>query len=217
MMVFSETFIALIMAWIAVFTYFIAAASQALTNHKLKSTEGLSDSFILFYLNTYILMMYYIFCLDLPMPYRIMEPLTGLMIVTMVFQRLWYNPRERSKHMYPYLMISSGIALFFAILSRTNPEALGHISGWGSCFFDTVTLIPQIIKMHRTKSVEGFSFLFATAIAIANSVEVAASIYNNTIPFQTVVMGLKGVIIYAICVIQFFIYSRKKTPTHHKK
>lgn len=208
-MVFSDTFIALIMAWIAVFTYFVAAFSQALTNHKLKSTEGLSDSFILFYLNSYILLMYYIFCLDLPQPYRIMEPITGLVIIIIVFQRLWYNPWERSKHLLPYLTLSSAIAFFFAVMTRINPELLGHATGWASCFFDTVTLIPQIIKMHRTKSVEGFSFLFATAIALANGIEVVASIYNHNIPFQTVVMGLKGVIIYVICVIQFFIYSQK--------
>lgn len=214
-MVFSQTFIALILAWIAVFTYFVAAASQALTNHKLKSTEGLSDSFIIFYLNTYILLMYYIFLLDLPMPYRIMEPLTGLIIIIIVFQRFWYNPWERSKHLIPYLTISSGIAFFFAILVRTHPGLIGHGTGWASCFFDTVTLIPQIIKMHRTKSVEGFSFLFATAIALANGIEVIASIYNpESIPFQTVVMGAKGIIIYVICVIQFFIYSQKGK---HKK
>jgi hypothetical protein len=64
--------------------------------------------------------------------------------------------------------------------------------------------------MYRTKSVEGFSFLFATTIALANGIEVIASIYNpESIPFQTVVMGAKGVIIYVICVIQFFIYSQK--------
>jgi uncharacterized protein with PQ loop repeat len=197
--------IAQTLTWISVGTYFAAAVSQTWTNFRLKSIEGLSDLFIMLYLNTYIFYICYIFCLDLPGPYKILEPFSFCLVITIVAQRLWYGEPHLNRKMSKILGVNGFLAGLFYFFAMLEPLMMGQVAGWFTFFCDTMCQLPQAAKMHKTKSVKGFSFFYATFIAIANTSELAGAILLK-LPIQTVLMGIKAIAIYAFFIYQFLKY-----------
>lgn len=210
---FEAQFLASLLTWGAVGTYFIAIVSQLWTNYRFKSTDGLSDFFIISYLLTYIFSVYYYFCLDLSLPYKILEPVSFGLVLVMIYQRLYYSSALHRKTLYTPLALCTIIGAFFLVWSQVDIVAAGHCAGWLAFIFDTVTPIPQIYQISRTKSVEGLSFIFTSCIALANTAEFFASIVSE-LPPQTVFMGIKSIIFYIIFVFQFMLYKNNTYTLH---
>jgi hypothetical protein len=208
--VFSVEAIAQTLTWISVGTYFAAALSQAWTNFRLRSIQGLSDLFIFLYLNTYVFYVCYIFCLNLPGPYKILEPISFCLVLTIVAQRLWYGEPHLNSRIKKILGLNGLAAAGLYTAAAIEPFMVGQFAGWLTFFCDTLCQLPQAAKMHRTKSVHGFSFMYATFIAIANTSELAGAILLK-LPIQTVLMGIKAIAIYALFIYQFMQYRNESS------
>lgn len=208
------------LTWLSVGTYFAAALAQAWTNFRLRSIEGLSDLFIFLYLNTYIFYMCYIFCLDLPGPYKILEPISFCLVMTIVAQRIWYGEPHLNKRVTRLLGINGFFAGIFYMVASFEPFLMGQLAGWLTFFCDTMCQLPQAAKMHKTRSVKGFSFFYATFIVIANTSELLGAILLN-LPIQTVLMGVKAIAIYSFFIYQFIKYREtiydEKYQSHELK
>lgn len=194
------------LTWAAVGTYFLALIPQIWTNYRLKSTEGLSDVFIMCYFITYIFNIYYYFCLDFSLPYKIIEPISFGLVLTLIYQRLYYAPATHRKPLYFPLALCLVVSVFFLAWSQTDLVTAGHCAGWLTFVFDTITPLPQLLQINRTKSVEGLSFIFTTCIAFANTAELVACVIRD-LPPQTFFMGIKSIIFYIIFVFQFMLYK----------
>jgi uncharacterized protein with PQ loop repeat len=193
--------------WLAQFFYFIGFIPQLITNYQIKSGKGLSDLFLLAYFNAYATLLFYIFCLDLPTAYKIFVPIESVAVVILIFQRLYYDRSARSKWLC--VMYSLNTLLMLAIIPAAllYPHSIGHAGGWINTVIFGVSLVPQVLKIHYEKSVEGFSFFFVLLIGIAGIIECAASFICG-LPFQTTISAFRVIVFFIILCIQFLMYDR---------
>jgi uncharacterized protein with PQ loop repeat len=190
--------------WVVQGFYFLALLPQIALNHKMRSTTGLCDYWILAYMNSYIAETFYVMCLGLPTPYQIMTPLCTALILFIVCQRLVY-PLPTNERVYPWLFLSMAWWLTLVPYWLINPAAVGNLAGW--CFVATMSTyqIPQIIKIFRSKSVQGMSFLLVTFLGLAGLFEFIAGVILK-MPMQTIVNSLRMVCVYILFCVMFKIY-----------
>jgi uncharacterized protein with PQ loop repeat len=195
-----------ILVWLAQSLYFLCFIPQIIENYRLKTGKGLSDFFLLAYLNTFIALFYYIFCLNLPMAYKILVPTQGLAGLILIIQRLYYNNTPESKF-YGFVYLANILAaLFFIPPAIVNPVYIGHIFGWGSFILILVNQLPQVIRVMSTKSVRGFSYLFVLITASAAATELYTALILH-LPMQTILSASRGLVYFAIFSVLFWMYK----------
>lgn len=197
----------MITIWIAYFIYASSFISQILLNRKLRSAKGLSDLFILFCLSEQFTYGYFVYCKNLPLVYKVMMPILMLLVLIIVFQRLYYalRIRKKVKHAYFFNMIAL-LVLFFCALFI--PGIIGDVCGWTAVFIGVWQHLPQIIKVFISKSVRGFSFEFVYIIFAGYAFELISALVQG-LPTQIIVNSTRGVIVFSIFFLQFILYSRR--------
>lgn len=183
--------------WFSMFLYTLSFIPQIWENYTRKSGTGLSDYFLLAYLNTYIAIIYYIFCLHLPLAYQVACLSQVLATLILIGQRLYYNHSPESnffKKIYAANIVGAFIFVPFALICATF---LGHIFGWISLILTLLNQLPQVIKIVQSKSVIGFSFMFVLIMAIAAGAEFYAAIKLD-LPMQTVLSAARGLVFFII-------------------
>lgn len=207
------TYITSFFAWAALAFYFGCFIPQIIENYRIKSTKGLSPLAMLAYLVGYLALFYYIFLLDLMLPYKVFVPLECTALVILIFQRFYYQGiYSKPWFFWGFISIVSVSAICFP-LALLYPMSFGGICGWISLVMFIVQPIPQVIKVYREQSVEGFSFGFVTLQAIAVGCEFTVAVLFK-LPAQTVLMVVKGFIFYLVFCHQFWLYGKK---LKHKK
>ena len=207
MLLWGNGLVAEILAWIALTFYTACFIPQMLENYRYKSVSGLSDMYLVAYFVAYASLAYYVFCLDLFFPYKVMVPIECIILAFIIGQRFYYDGffidwKNRTLFWISVMMF---VGLFpFAWI---YPVLVGNICGWISAIFFIITPIPQIWKVYKAKSVVGFSFAFITVNALAGVCELTVA-FMKQLPVQTWVMILKGAVFYVIFCYQFYFYRK---------
>lgn len=196
--------------WIANFLFFIAIIPQIVLNHKMKSTSGLSDLLLIGYLNGYITTLYYCFCLDLPMAYKILVPIAAIALIIMIIQRFYYADfQKKDTLLLGIYFLNLGLAIGILPYTLKNPIFIGNIAGYFMALIWATYQLPQVVKIFLEKSVLGVSFSLIALVTLGNFLELIAAIYLN-LPVQTILNDLRAILIFIIFVIQFKIYPKNK-------
>lgn len=191
--------------WVAQLFYFVCFVPQIVTNFRVKSGTGMSDLLLAFYFNAYLFLLYYIFGLNLPMAYQVMVPLQTLATIILIVQRVYYAQGAESKRLLRFYLINT--AAFVAILpfALQNPVAIAQPFGWLSFVAAFASQAPQVVKIHRQKTVAGFSFGFVFFLGIAAFIELTTAIMVQ-LPPQTLCSALRGLVMAGIMSLQFVQY-----------
>ncbi len=191
--------------WVAQFFYFACFVPQIITNFRVKSGTGVSDLLLAFYFNAYLFLLYYIFGLNLPLAYQVMVPLQMVATITLIVQRVYYAQGAESKRLLRLYLINA--AVFVAILpfAVQDPISIAHPFGWCSFFAAFASQIPQVVKIHRQKTVAGFSFGFVLFLGLAAFIELTTAVVAQ-LPAQTLCGALRGLVMAAIMSLQFVRY-----------
>lgn len=202
----SPSSIASFSLWIVNAVYACGIIPQIVLNYRLKTVSGVSDLMLWGYIAAYITQIMYIFALNLVLPYKVLVPFGAFLIVLVIAQRFYYD-RSYSR----YLIFSYGALALASIaalpLCYFFPHLVGHIMGWIAVVLWSVYQIPQGVKMFFEKSTHGFSFWFATMMAIGVSVELVSAFVIG-LPWQTIFIAGRGLIGYAIFCLEFIAFKR---------
>jgi len=194
--------------WVSQMFYFIGFIPQIILNYRLKSARGLSDLYIFAFFNGYLADIYYIFCLDFPIQYRIMIPVCAVAIGIIVLQRFYYGAPGPARTRLAFLYLTN-IAIFMAVFpyAVSHTHLVGHIAGWVTTLIWSTYQLPQIIKLLTQRSVQGFSFALTTMCALAALLEGIAALILG-LPSQTLINTGRGVLFYFIFCVQFLLFGR---------
>ena len=195
-------------AWAALLCYSGCFVPQIVENYRYKSTKGLSDYYLLASMGAQFGLLYYVFCSNLLFPYKIMVPIECSILLFMVFQRFHYEGVGKNKvFLYSF---GGSIALLLAFLpfAFVFTEAYGAIFGWFSFVCFTLNQLPQLFKVHFSKSVEGFSFAFISIFALALFLELFVGVVKH-LPAPTIFMTSRGLLVYLIFCFYFWRYRKQ--------
>ena len=197
--------------WIFHIMAVVSILPQILLNYKLKSTAGLSNTYISIYLSGYFFHLFYVFCLDLPIAYKVINPLLFSLVLVLAFQRFFYSKDKAWNHPIKLYSMNFFIISFLIVLAINFPIKIGHLAGWISVAIWTVYQLPQVFKIYSKKSIEGFSFAAVSCSGFQNFLEFAAVLALG-LPLQSIFVALRGIIFFAIFCFQFWIYKNKSNP-----
>jgi uncharacterized protein with PQ loop repeat len=197
-----------IFAWFALIFYTASFIPQLFENMRLRSTRGLSSISLIAYFIGYSSQMYYIFCKDLILPYKVIVPIEFCFMLIIAIQRFRYEGFFFDMLFFYFIIGTSFSTLLIFPIAVLYPYEVGSICGWISLICFISHPIPQVIKNYREKSIEGFSFGFVTLLAIAVTFELFVAIFRN-LPIPTMGTAIKGHFFYMIFCYQFFLYKKK--------
>lgn len=193
-----------VLMWVALVCYFVCLIPQIITNYRLKSGTGVSEFMLLGYLNAYLFMMFYIFGMQLPLAYLVMAPAALGATLVLIIQRLYYD-QAAPKHLH--ILYASNIAFFACCLpfAFQHPLEVGMAFGWCNFILSVVNQLPQIAKIHKARSVVGFSFMFVVFNGIAAVCETIAA-FAAHLPLPTCVNAVRAFVLFLIFCWQFYRY-----------
>lgn len=193
--------------WCAHVGYLVCFFPQMWTNFKTKSGTGMSELLLIGYLNMYLFVLFYVFCMNLPLAYKIMVPLQAFSTVILILQRLLYDQGPWVNRLRIFYALNIGVFLFFIPRALQDPLSLGHLFGWLFFAFALVNQLPQVVKIYQEKSVAGFSFLFVLFTGLAGICETIVA-FASYLPMQTKVSAIRVVCIFMIFCTQFLLYKK---------
>lgn len=195
------------LVWMAQLLYILCFVPQILENYNRKSGAGLSDYFLLAYLNTYITLMFYIFCLGLPAAYSVMCPIQGVATLVLIAQRLYYNNSPDASFYKKIYLANLLLPLIFVPFALLYPNPIGHAFGWISFIIILLNQMPQVVKVIRTRSVAGFSYMFVLIVALAAGTELYSALALG-LPMQTILSAARGLMYFVIFSALFIAYEK---------
>jgi uncharacterized protein with PQ loop repeat len=193
--------------WASLIFYWVCFFPQIATNFRVKSGKGVSELMLLGYLNAYLFLLFYIFCMDMPFAYKLMVPLHALSTLVLVLQRLYYDSTPQA--LYFWFLYGTNVAVFLFVFPYAfhDPVKIGVMFGWCNFVLCVLNQLPQIIKLYQQKSVVGFSFWFVLFTGLAAFVETIVA-YAVGLPPQTFFNAIRGVILAAVMGVQFVLYRK---------
>jgi len=196
-------------AWIVNIFFFSGLVFQGLHSFRIKCGRGLSDLTLFGYFNGYIAYLYYAFCFNLPIAYRVMIPLCMTTMLVMLAQRFLYAEWcGRDKKMFLLYLLNGLAAILILPHAFKQPWFVGNVAGWIEISIWALYQIPQVFKIHLNKSVIGFSFLLVSMVGIGDTIELIVAI-SLGMPWQTIINDMRGILIYSIFCVQFWLYNQK--------
>jgi uncharacterized protein with PQ loop repeat len=196
-----------ILTWTAQISYVVCLFPQIYLNYKRKSTEGLSDLFLLALLHGASSAIFYVFGLNLPMSYKLMIPIAEIATLVVIIQRIIYADAENRNHRL--ILYLSNMLIYLPLISCAifYPTTSGTSMGWVNLFAYSVNLLPQIVKIQLSKSVKGFSYSFILILAIAGFCELVSA-YLLNLPVQSCFNGFRNIVMLGIISIQFWLFRK---------
>jgi len=192
--------------WVSQFLYFACFIPQIVTNVRLRSASGVSTALLLAFFNGYGTFYLYAYSIDLPLAYLVLPPLQGSALLVLIVQRFWYAKTEPI--VWPLVGYMLNTVVLFACIPFViqQPAFWGGIFGWIAFVLFVINQVPQTIKVHQEKSVQGFSYGFVFIQGIAAILETIGSIIAG-LPVQTLMMALRGVLMFVVFSVQFVLYK----------
>lgn len=196
------------LAWLPFCIYYLAGVPQILTNYKNQSADGLSFRMVFFDYTGALSTTVYTFLLCLPFACRFMEPLCAMNIGILALQGYVYTRQKKIRRniVRAYLLLHT-FCLSMWFIGMWYPFLIGNVMGWISIIVQCFTQLPQVLKNHRRRSVQGLSFLYMTMLGIAGLLEMTVA-HILKMPLQSFLNGMRGVIYYLVLASQFYRYRR---------
>lgn len=191
----------------AVYCYSIIPLIQE--NYRLKTARGLSDWLVMGFFNAFVTMIFYFFCLDLPVSYRLSVTIQAILVGIIIAQRFWYDSFSHKKLLAGFYAINLIVAAALIPVAFAWPQQVGNIAGWAGLALTIANRIPQIIKIECEKSVYGFSYQFALLLGIGAIMEVAIVLWYH-LPVQTLLTGSWSLLSFVIFTWQFYKFAWKE-------
>ncbi len=192
--------------------YMVCLLPQVVTNYTVKSGTGLSDLFAIGYLNGHFAQLFYVFCLDLPMGYKIFVPVQFSIVLILIFQRLYYD-RFVNRTLTIFYAVNIVCALALIPVACRIPLICGVAHGWLALIIFSLSQIPKIYKLYSTRSVQGFSFLFVVVMGCGSVLELAGAMILG-LPTQTIFNAVRNTSFVAACLGAFCLYRRRRNAIH---
>ncbi len=126
----------------------------------------------------------------------------------LVVQRFYYDGVRKSIPFVLAIVASLLCVIGVLFLVPAHGQLIADIGGWAAFTLFTVSQIPQIIKIFKSKSTYGFSFGFVTIFAMAQVCELVGGLIEK-VPAATIVMCVRGLAIYLVYVYLFVKYRKK--------
>lgn len=180
-----------------------------LENYRLKTARGLSDALVMLFFNSFLVLFFYFFCLRLPFFYCMSSLVQLGLTLIMIAQRFYYDDFPYKKKLAWGYWINVMVILCMIPFAVTMPLLVGHAAGWIGVVLIISTRIPQIIKIQKERSVEGFSYFFALLIGMASVFEMAIVIAYK-LPLQSLATSGSAFISFLIFTWQFYQFAWKK-------
>ena len=199
--------------WMPLMIYTIGTMPQVLKCWREKSASGVSQ--IMVYIRSSAVSFYviYLFACGLPIAYRIMLPIYLSLLLTLAVQGYYFDAddKHRMRMLMGYGISATLIAItsFFAI---GNPHVVGMTAGWIAIGFYWTCEIPQVYKNYRRQSVQGFSFLFASMMAVGASMEAMLTLWFG-LPKPTLASSIRILSFYTMYCWQFSRYRVVKNQS----
>jgi uncharacterized protein with PQ loop repeat len=195
------------MASLSMLLYTLSFLPQIIENYKDKAGTGLSDYFLLAYLHTYMMLLFYIFSLHINIAYKIACPLQAVAVLILIGQRLYYN-RQQQNLLRMFYLINILAYVIFVPFVLLYPTYMGHLLGWTSFVLGLINQLPQLLKVYWAQSFQGFSYLFVLIMGLAAVAEFYAAIKLG-LPLQTICTAGKGCIFFICFSYLFVIYGKR--------
>ncbi|MFH1832175.1 MAG: PQ-loop repeat-containing protein [bacterium] len=197
-----------IVLWASQVFYFACFVPQIIINYSMGSCSGLSDVLLFGYLNGYFAFFYYLYCSSFSAFDEVMTVLQFFAILILVLQRFYYSRTTASANRFFVLIFANFLlASFFIPFAYKNPQLVGNIGGWVAAIFFCLSQLFQIFKIHISKSVAGFSFLFVFLILFGAILELVVA-YVLKYPMQSRLGLWRLVVGCGIYCVQFYIYKK---------
>lgn len=198
-----------LLLWSSLIFYSACFIPQLFENYKIKSARGLSDWFIWCYFNDYYCILLYVWCQPFVLAYRIMVPVECVLMLILLYQRFYYDGVKKSAAFFYAVLASVLWMIGLLFLIPAHAQLLADLGGWTAFTLFTVSQIPQIIKIYRSKSTYGFSFGFVTIFALAQVCELIGGIIEK-VPAATIVMCVRGLLFYCVYAYLFAKYRKQR-------
>ncbi len=195
-----------VILWSITLLYTTGMIPQVVLNYRLKSVSGLSDFLLWCYVNGYVAFLFYAFCLQLPLAYRVIVPCGFCVAMTLLFQRFYYANPFPAK-LLALFSVNTLAVLWVCIYARQQPQLVGEVAGWVNVVAWSIYQLPQAVKVWSRRSVRGFSFLYLSMVALGNVLELSIAVMLG-LPRQTVLTDLRSIFFYAVFCCQFWVYRR---------
>lgn len=179
-------------------------------NYRLKTARSLSDGLVLGLLNAFIAAIFYIFCLGLPVAYRISIAFQTILICIIIAQRFWYDSLSCKPLLDCFYVANILTAIAIVPVAFIWPHQVGNIAGWLGLVLIVANRVPQMIKIEREKSVYGFSYQFTLLLGIATTMEMGIVLWYHHLPVQTLLIGTWALLSFFIFTWQFYRFSWRK-------
>jgi len=120
---------AYVVVWGVNIIYCVGLFPQIKLNYDLKSTKGLSDLMIVEYTIAYLSYVLYIFCLNLPLGYKVLVPAALATATIILLQRFYYHGINSTPLFFYAITMVSIITVITIPFAWFYPNRTGHISG----------------------------------------------------------------------------------------
>jgi len=199
----------LVLAWVPISLYTIAAWPQILTNYRRKDAVGLSHWMLFARLTAITMYTFYVHLLDLPLAHKVMYPLCLASMILLASQGYFY---ERSRGELKALRCAyAALTLALLVLMTVawwHPFSAGMVAGWCAVITGLLSDMPQIYRNWHRGSVAGFNILFASAIGFGGITDLSLSLYLG-LPLPTLLATGRVTVAYIIYLSQFWLYGNR--------
>ena len=201
---FNLEYVFMSLTWVLRALFWTSLIPQIIMNFRVRSTNGMSELTLWGYFSGYTASTIYSFCLDMPLAYKIMTPISLVTVAFMIGQQMFFDKKFDMFLHYGFTVLIAAIGIPFAI---SNPIYVGNIFGWGATFIWMTYQLPQVLKIHIEKSVTGLSFALLALLGLGNLMETATAVFMD-FPVQTVISGIRGIFLSTLMTMQYFLYHK---------
>ena len=191
--------------WIGNLIYLTAYLPQIRLNYKLKTAQGFSGLMLLASVIGYIAQLFYIYCFDMPLAYKVLYPCIFTLFLILVLQRFYYDGLQKNLPLLMTCIISSLSVLFLIPYVMQHPQTVGTIAGWLAFCIWSIHQLPQIYKIFVAKSVKGFSLAFVSIMFLSVSLEFVAALILQ-FPIVVLFSIFRAILAYSFFYIQFLFF-----------
>lgn len=196
--------------WIPLLLFASSQLPQIKKNFDLQSTRGLSLFHIYMFFAGLCFCTVYAHLLNLPFPYRIMLPLNLFFRSLIGFQAYFYAISTSIKLQIALIHIIVLLLSFLLLLiGQEQPYLIGNMAGWCGIMLLALNQIPQIFKIWKSQSVEGYSITHVRLSLGAVVLELIIALLLH-LPPQNIINNLRNIFLRILQLYQFWRYKKER-------
>lgn len=186
---------------------FAGTAAQARKTHRLKNASDVSALMTLLFYAALLFSLPYAYGAHFPLPYLIGFSAQTILVSFMSYQiYLYRDDIDKQKFVATFVFITITGALF-SLFTYYNIPVGTELTGWICISLFSVRSIPQIIRIFKTKSVEGRSFFDIALDVIAPVINIALGIHF-ALPIHIMLNYLRLLTVGIIQLVQVALYKK---------